>query len=158
VIQPASMRFFLEPESRLRLTVDESYSVVEVVPAWAAPLTNPDRYLCFLNPKGEEVTMVESLNVLDESSRSAVEFAIAQRYLTSRIERILEARVEFGATYWTVQTNRGVREFVAQSLQENAQWMGENHLLLIDIDGNRFEILDTTVMDAQSQKYIDTIL
>lgn len=102
--------------------------------------------------------MIEELSELDEASRIAVEFSIAQRYLTSRIERIVEARVEFGATYWTVQTNRGTREFVAQSLQENAQWMGENHLLLIDIDGNRFEILDVTAMDPQSQKYIDSIL
>jgi hypothetical protein len=45
-----------------------------------------------------------------------------------------------------------------QSLQENAQWLKENHLLLVDIDGNRFEAQDIRKLDAESQAIIEKIV
>ena len=70
----------------------------------------------------------------------------------------MNARVEYGATYWSVVRIGGKREFVTQSLQENAQWLSATHLLLIDVDGNRFEIPDVTALDTRSQNFISEIL
>jgi len=66
--------------------------------------------------------------------------------------------VEVGATYWTVETNRGPREFVTQSLQENAVWLSERHLLLLDVDGNRFELPDIARLDPRSRQLVERIL
>ena len=71
---------------------------------------------------------------------------------------VVHAKQEFGATYWSVQTDRGDRDFVTQNLQENAVWLSPTHLLLLDVDGNRFEITDTGALDAVSQRYVTTIL
>jgi hypothetical protein len=57
-----------------------------------------------------------------------------------------------------VETERGTREFVTQSLQENAQWLSDRHLLLIDVDGNRFELTDTPRLDEQSRKLLFTVV
>ena len=78
--------------------------------------------------------------------------------MTAQVKEILSARVEYGATYWKVDTNRGAREFVTQSLQENAQWLSPSHLLLIDVDGNRFEIPDVNALDNRSRSFISAIL
>lgn len=155
---PESLKIFFEPADRLRLTVGDERSYPTVKPVWAAPLTRPRRFLALLDGKGQEITTIPDLGELTPSSREAVEEELRRRYLTSTIEKILHAKVEFGATYWHTETDRGERDFVTQSLQENAQWLGPRHLLLIDVDGNRFEVPDVDRLDVRSRSYIDAIL
>jgi len=57
-----------------------------------------------------------------------------------------------------VDSDRGPRDFVTQSLQENAQWLSPTHLMLIDVDGNRFEIADTRRLDERSRRFIEQII
>jgi len=47
---------------------------------------------------------------------------------------------------------------VTQNLQENALWFSDTHLLLLDVDGNRFEITDVAALDPRSRGYITVIL
>jgi hypothetical protein len=89
---------------------------------------------------------------------SIVSEELRRRYLTATVSTITHAKAEFGATYWHVESDRGPRDFVTQSLQENAQWLSDNHLLLIDVDGNRFELPDIKSMDARSRMFVETIL
>lgn len=140
------------------MTVGESYSYPTVVPIWAAPLSHPDRHLSLANAKGEEILNLETLDQLPAESRQAVQIELKRRYLTAQIHRINSAKVEFGATYWSVETERGHREFVTQSLQENAQWLTSTQLLLIDIDGNRFEIPDVEQLDPTSLQLLETVI
>ena len=157
LLSPATVRLFFHPKDRLRLT-SEDRSWIDVKPAWASPLARPGRFLSLLDSKGSEILMIDDPDTLTGESRAAVEDELKRRYLTSTVKRILGAKVEFGATYWHVLTERGERDFVTQSLQENAQWLGDHHLLLIDVDGNRFEIQDTTALDIESQHTIERIL
>lgn len=157
-IDPKSLTIFYHPKDRLRLTVENDRSYITVKPAWSAPLSHPGEYLALLNGKGEEIVTLVSPSELSADSLTAVQEELHRRYLTSTIHRITHAKAEFGSTYWHVVTDRGERDFVTQSLQENAQWLGEGHLLLIDVDGNRFEIPDTSTLDARSQAYIEATL
>ena len=152
-------RLFHSPKDRLRLTIGEDRSYVTVKPTWCAPLSRPKQYLSLLNGKGEEiVTIIEPQKELESESYEAVKIEIAKRYLTAVVVSILTSKVEFGATYWQVESDRGVRDFVTQSLQENAQWLSPTHLLLIDVDGNRFEIQDTESLDIRSRQILEAIL
>ncbi len=159
LIDPKTLRLFHSPKDRLRLTVDEKMSYPTVKPTWAAPLSHPLRYLALMNSKGEEIATIADPDMeLTTDSLQAVKEEIAKRYLTATVTSILNAKVEFGATYWHVECDRGVRDLVTQSLQENAQWLSPTHLLLIDVDGNRFEIADTAALDARSRLILETIL
>ena len=129
-----------------------------VKPVWAAPLSRTNQYLCLMDAKGNEIVMLKDPSSLPPDSWEAVQQELRRRYMTAQVRAITEARVEYGATYWSVDTNRGAREFVTQSLQENAQWLSAAHLLLIDVDGNRFEIPDVTKLDLRSRHFITAIL
>lgn len=157
-MEPHTIHLFHAPENRLRMTVADTVSYVTVKPVWAAPLSHPGRFLSLVNAKGEEITTIADLATLPSASQKAVKEEIRRRYLTPIISRIVSARSEFGITYWTVETDRGQREFVTQSLQENAQWIGDGHLVLVDVDGNRFEIEDLSSLDTASQEYIERIV
>ena len=152
------INLFYEPKDRLRMTLGESQSWHTVKPAWASPLNHPKRYLALLNGKSEEIVMLPDPSELPIESWEAVQQELNRRYLTAQVESISDAKAEFGATYWHVVTDRGERDFVTQSLQENVQWLGAGHLLLTDVDGNRFEIRDVSALDARSRGLIDRIL
>ena len=155
---PQSLRLFYEPKDRLRLTVGGDRSYHTVKPAWAAPLSRPGQYLALLDGKGNEIVTLPDPAVLPPASLEAAQEELRRRYLTATVRAILHAKQEFGATYWSVATDRGDREFVTQNLQENAIWLSPSHLLLLDVDGNRFEILDVSALDAASRRYVETIL
>ncbi len=144
---------FYMPAGKLRLTTDDrSYLVVK--PAWAAPLSHPGKYLALVDGKGKQVAMFVDLDELSVENRKLVESELHHRYLTGTIHRVLEIKFELGVTYWHVATDRGDREFVTQSLHENAQWLGDDHLLVIDADGNRYEVKDVNALDNRSRELI----
>lgn len=140
-------------------TVANKLSHVSLKPVWAAPHSHGERFLALLNSKGDEVLLIESpRDNLSPESLAVLDSEFRRRDLTAQIVRITAARQEYGATYWTVQTDRGEREFVTQNLAENAQWYGENHLVLLDVDGNRFQCDNVEGLDAASRAYLDSIL
>ena len=157
-MQPNTLKLFYDPKDQLRLTIEGDRSYVRVKPVWAAPLTRPEKYLSLLNGKDEEIAMVAEPAELPAESLEAVREELRRRYLTATVTRIVHAVQEFGATYWTVETDRGERDFVTQNLQENAIWLSSSHLLLLDVDGNRFEIPDIEKLDLRSGQYVEQIL
>lgn len=157
-VEVSSIRLFREPPWVLRLTIegDRSYTRVKVVRA--APLSHPDRYVCLLDAKDEEICMLDELRQVSEEMQEILREELDRRYLTSRIEQVKSVRNEFGTSYWEVQTNRGPREFVVQNAAENAQWLGDHRLLLIDVDGNRFEVPRLDELDKRSLGFIEQVL
>jgi uncharacterized protein DUF1854 len=157
-MDPVALKLFYAPKERLRVTVGEEKSYLTVKPVWSSPLSHPGAYLALMDGKGEEIALIPDPEALSPESLAAVQRELRLRDLTAVVTAITEARQEFGATYWHVQTDRGPRDFVTQNLQENTLWFSETHLLLLDVDSNRFEIPDTTALDARSRAYIEAIL
>lgn len=157
-IDPTTLKIFYEPKDRLRMTVGDDRSYPTVKPVWAAPQSHPKRFLGLLDGKDAEIVTIADPDALPTDSLANVLEELSRRYLTAEIVRIDSAKVEFGATYWHVTTDRGETDFVTQSLQENAVWISSKHLLLIDVDGNRFEIPDVDTLDAKSRKTLSAIV
>jgi hypothetical protein len=157
-VDPSTIRLFKDPAWTLRMTLegDRSYLLVKVVRA--APLTQPDRYFCILDIKDEAICLVDDLDELEEGSRPFVLEEMDRRYLTAEIKSIVSLQNEYGVSYWEVETDHGNREFVAKSVAENAQILGENRLMIFDVDGNRFEVRDKEALDKRSQGLLDSVL
>lgn len=133
--------------------------VRNVKPVWASPLSRPNQFLALVDPKGDDIAMlVEPKRELSAESWNAVQTELRRRNLTARISRITHAREDNGAAYFSVETDRGARDFVMTNLSTNAIWFGENRLLLVDADGNRFEIPDLNALDARSRAFVDGIV
>jgi hypothetical protein len=157
-VEVGQLRLFREPPWILRLTIEGDRSYLRVKVVRAAPLSHPDRFVCLLDSKDEEICMIDNLEEVDEGMRALLEEELDRRYLTSVIERVDSVRNEFGTSYWDVQTHRGRREFVVQNVSENAQWLGDHRLLLIDVDGNRFEIPALDQLDRRSVGFVEQVL
>jgi hypothetical protein len=115
----------------------------------------PNQYIALLDSKNEEVAFIENMDDLDETSKQVIEEEMARRYLKAHIESIYSIQMEYGVAYWDVMTDRGRREFVIRG-HDSTFWVSETRLLLTDVDGNRFEIIDYKKLDAASVKMIET--
>ena len=157
-VDPGCIRLLREPAWKLRLTIDGDRSYLTVKIARAAPLSLPDRYICFLDGKDEMICTVDDIQQIGEAYRPLIEEELDMRYVTARIKAILGIRSEFGAFYWDVDTDRGRRDFVAKDIGENAHWLNERRLLIMDVDGNRFAIPDVARLDKKSVRLLDLVL
>ena len=157
-VDPAAIRLFREPAWRLRMTIEEDRSYTRVKVVRAAPLSEPDRYICFLDVKDEAICMIKDLEELRAENHEIVREELEMRYLTAYVTRVTNLRNEYGVSYWEVETDRGRREFVAKNVAENAQWLGDSRLFILDVDGNRFEFSDLRKLDKKSQAFIDVVL
>ena len=157
-VDPSQIRLLREPAWRLRMTIegDRSYTCVKVVRA--APLSEPDRYICFLDAKDEAICMIKELSEVDQALHGLIREELEKRYLTAYVSRVVNLRNEYGVSYWDVETDRGRREFVAKNVAEHAQWLGDGRLFILDVDGNRFEFTDLGQLDKRSQAFIDVVL
>ena len=157
VVDSQALHLFYDPPGTLRLTVAEDHSYPSVKLYQASPLSRPGRYVSLQNGKGAEIIMVENLQDFPEESRPVVEEEIRRRYLTARIQAVKNIKTEFGVTYWKVATDKGERDFVVQSLSESCVWLSERHILVIDVDGNRFEIADSAALDETSRAELEKV-
>ncbi len=157
-VEVARLRLFREPAWVMRLTIEEDRSYLKVKVVRASPLSHPDRYISFLDGKDEEICMVDDLKDLDPQTLKAVGEELDRRYLTAVVDSIHSVRNDFGTSYWDVVTSRGRREFVVQNVSENAQWLGDRRLLLVDVDGNRFEFPDLDLLDKRSRGFVEEVL
>lgn len=148
------MKLFYAPEGRLRLTIDNQ-SYLDVVPRWVSPRTYPDKYLSLMDGKGHEILLLESIEAAGPENSKVLTEELFRRYLYTKVLAVEAIRMEFGATYWTVMTDRGRRDFVTQSLQENANWISPEFLLLIDVEGNHYHVRPVSGMDERSQRLLN---
>jgi len=153
--QAQDIHVYRAPKNTVRMTVGDERSYIRVRPVQASPMAYPNQYIALLDSKNEEVAFIEDMNDLDEVSKQVIEEEMARRYLKALVEKIYSIQMEFGVAYWDVMTDRGRREFVIRG-HDNTFWVTETRLLLTDVDGNRFEIIDYTKLDADSVKLIET--
>jgi Domain of unknown function (DUF1854) len=71
--------------------------------------------------------------------------------------QVPEITDDFGIQRWEVETDRGPRVFEVRS-REDLRWVGPGHLVIRDVDGNRFEIRRFEELDLNSRLKIESYL
>ncbi len=163
LLDPSRLRFSASPQGHVRLEIagDRCYLHVEI--ARSFPLDEEGRYLSVRNALSEErpeIGLLADEAELEPESRLLVERELYRRYLVPRIERITCLKEEFGVLNFEVETDRGPREFSVRTPQENLRQVGRGRMLIIDIDGCRYEIPDLERLDKKSagvlRDYVDS--
>ena len=115
-------------------------------------------YISILNEKDDELCLIKNITNLDEESRRIIINELGKRYFIPRIKKILSLKVEFGMSYWEVETDKGIREFIMRLISANYIFITQNNLLLIDAYGNRFHIPDCSKLDKTTQTLLELVL
>jgi hypothetical protein len=149
---------FVRQDDTLSLTLDGDKYYPRVVLRSCFPVSEENRYLSVLDATSEEET---ELGVLEDWQKLAGDDcqAVAQElglyYLTPAIRRIHEITDELGFLYWTVETDKGEKEFVMRNnVIRYAREVSPGRWLLIDVNQARYEIPDIQALDRASQKLV----
>jgi hypothetical protein len=132
---------------------------VEVVLVYARPISARDRQISVLSAKKrKEVAWIDSLAELDASSRAIAEEALYDRYRISIVESVEHSFVNHGHRYLKVQTDRGFRYFNLKEPGKNVTHLSEDHLVIRDSMGNRYEIKSLQALDPESRERLELVL
>jgi len=141
----------------LTLSDDRSYLRVHVVRAF--PLTKLDKFIGLFDAiSGREIGMLKTLRDFDPQTRTLLQQELDKRYFIPKIRKITQAKKEFGTIYWTVDTDRGTRDFILRGIRDSIHEVEPGRYLISDVDGNRFEIPQLADLDARSQTLWDRVI
>ncbi len=135
----------------------------DVILQRAFPLSRPFEYISVKTSAvhkdmSNELGIIRDVNTLSEENRKLVEEELAQRYFVPEITGIETLKDEFGQVYMDVVTNAGKKKIAIPNSTANFIRLGENRLLLIDFDGNRYEIPEISSLDRKSRRLLEVVI
>lgn len=124
------------------------------------PLSDADRYLSVRLPDGkqEEVGMIEDLHDFDADTQQLINKQLRLRYYMPKITSIISVKEEYGYTYWTVETDKGIAKFASSSGSAGAVIRHGNGVIIMDSNENRYIIEDLSRLSAKEMKKLDLYL
>lgn len=146
-----------ESDSLLASIGDEEAVPVRLV--HARPISAPDSEISVMDIKGKkELAWLDSLDVLDKASRALAEDYLWRSYRMAKISRITDSYVNHGHRYLRVETDRGPRYFNLREPGKNITRLSEDHLIIRDSMGNRYEIMSIAELDEASRLNLERVL
>lgn len=157
-LDPSACRFERDEGGFLKLRIGDSEEYARVDLSRAFPLSNQDSYISIRDAEGNEIGIIESLGGFTEPVRALLSEELDRRYFTPVIQRIRSIREEFGYSYWDVETNAGPRRFTVRGGHGSLIPLAETRVIIVDVDGNRFEIEDYTKLSPKHSRLIESLL
>ncbi len=135
---------------------DNDYKRVSLIKAF--PFSNTYNYISVRDKEQKEIGIIQDVNLFSEEIINLFNEELERRYYLPVIEKIYSIKDEFGYSYWHVLTHLGEKKFVIRRDYNNFINIKNNMILIIDVDGNRYEISDYTKLDKKSYKLIELML
>lgn len=121
----------------------------------AFPLTDPDEFVIIEDLQGHFLGMIKSYRKMDQESVRVVDEEPEYDYFLPQILKIYDIRDDFRIMNWWVETDRGPRRFEVRSRRRDIRWLTDNHVVVQDADGNKYEIRDLSQLDESSRQKLE---
>ena len=115
-------------------------------------------FISVMNEDGDELGIIRDVALFGEDARALLETELQRRYYSPVIDRIISVKERYGFSYWKVHTGEGEVSFTLQDTYRSIIRAGETRVIMLDVNGNRFEIPDTSALDRKSYKRIEIYL
>jgi hypothetical protein len=157
-IDPNKITLFQDDSGKIRLTIDEDRSYLDVKVVRTFPLSNPDHYFGFLMRNDKVIGIVVDPMKLKAESRQLACEEVKKRYFAPIIKCIYSLKEEYGAVYFDVETESGSRKFIVKGIRDALIDLGNGEVLIIDVDGNRYKISDWHSLDSKSRRLLELVI
>lgn len=126
-----------------------------VEPVRTFPLTQPDQYISLLDVHKNELGLIEDINQLQKADRIILAEELEKCYFMPKITKIHALEGRFGVTQWDAETEVGSVSFDLRSRNDITSLEG-GRVLIKDVDGNRYEIVNYYQLDPKSVTLLET--
>ena len=125
----------------------------------AFPFDMPESYISVLDKDQKEIGMIRELSALSPETQKILKGELGRKYYAPRIKRILSVKERYGFSYWRVDLeNANDFSFTVQDTYRSMLKVDHEHVFIVDVDGNRFEIPSVEALDRASYKKIELYL
>jgi hypothetical protein len=150
LLEPKDVRVWEDEHLVLHVSAkDETFDNVRARRVF--PLSGKADFVSFIDSKGKEVALVARPARLDRKSRKTLARALERTYYRAEIRRVYEITESMGVSHWKVLTDRGYASFEVVDRNQHIRFVPPARYLIVDADGNRFEIEDLRKLDPRSQ-------
>jgi hypothetical protein len=157
-VDPSKIRLFRDAGGVLRLTLEGDRSYLKVKVTRAFPLSLAGQYVGLADGQDRQIAIVKDPADLDPESRAITQEELRRRYFTAIIKSVEEVKELFGVVQWKVITDRGPREFLVRGMRESVYEMEGDQILVMDVDGNRFQLPRFDQLDRESRALVEKVL
>ena len=129
----------------------------------AFPISSPWAYVAVKGAAehkdmSKEIGISKDTGTLSAESRKLVEEELRQRYYVPVIRAITSLKDEYGQVYMNIETDAGKKRIVAPNSNASFVRLGGDRLMIIDIDGNRYEILSLSAADKKTLRLLEVVI
>jgi hypothetical protein len=156
-LDPHKIRLTKAGGGWLLLDLQDGSEPVKVKPARNFPLTDPEHYISLLTEDENEIGVIYDTKELEPRSRKALRSILDRIYFLPVIQKVNNITEEFGVLRWDVETSKGHRVFEVRG-RHDIRVVTQFHLVIRDIDGNRYHIPDLRKLDRTSRHLVEVIL
>ena len=125
--------------------------------------------ICFLREVGIPINSIAQLfaeekpenviSLLLEQQEEILRAELSRKYYAPRITRIYSVKERYGFSYWRVDLeNTNDFSFTVQDTYRSMLKIDAEHIFIVDVDGNRYEIPSVEQLDRASYKKIELYL
>ncbi|MGL4738164.1 MAG: DUF1854 domain-containing protein [Cellulosilyticaceae bacterium] len=156
-VTPDTYTFYETEGGFLGLKSEEKdYGRVSVLRAF--PLSHETLYLSIRDSEQNEIGMIRDLAIYEGEQKGFIEAELERRYFLPSIQVIDQVKQDFGYYHWEVNTDRGHKSFISRKDNSQVIQLPNNRVIVLDVDGNRYEIKNAKALDPKSFKQIELLL
>ncbi len=123
----------------------------------ALPLAMPDSYICISDIDKKEIGIIEHASEFSAQQQSLINDELSQRYFCPVITKIVSIKEKMGHFYFDVMIGDFKKSFAVKDISKSIRQHGDA-IDLIDIDGNRFRIIDFEAIPSKSRRKLEPYL
>lgn len=115
-------------------------------------------FISVMNAEEQEIGIIRNIEIFDEENRSLLKEELRRRYYSPVIDKIYSVKERYGFSYWRVHTTEGDMSFTLRDTFRSIIHAGGDRVVIMDVNGNRFEIPDAQALEKKSYKKIELYL
>lgn len=116
-------------------------------------------YISVMGEENKEIGLIYNIEDFDEDTVALLRGEINRKYYSPVIAEIKSVKERYGFSYWKIIADDGRNiSFTMQDTYRNIIHTGEDSVLLLDVDGNRFTIKSISDLDRKSYRRIEIYL
>ena len=135
----------------VNITLSDGTKLESLEPRRLFPVSHADSYITLLNSEGIEEGIIRDISKLDPSSAQVIRESLDDYYLVPHIIRIVSSVEKYGTLRWTVETDRGIKNFDIRNRNHDIKVFKDGRVRVRDSDDNRYVIDDYKKLDAHSR-------
>ena len=115
-------------------------------------------FISVMNEEQAEVGIIKATSLFEGAGEDLIRTELSRRYYTPVIDKIMGVKERYGFSYWRVHTAEGNVNFTLHDTYRSIIRATGGRVVLLDVNGNRFEIPDVEALDRKSHKKIELYL